>query len=176
MDFDTWILHAFSGIPGTQNDITVLGRSPLFDALTEGQSPQLDYHINNHRYNMGYYLADGIYPKWATLVQSIKCPQNEAEAYFTTNQEAFCKDVERAFGVLQARWAIIRQPTRGWSLKNLSSLILACIILHNMIIEDERADYYNGESDDDKPDPNRSRRARAHTIMKFSSRESATCL
>ncbi|XP_062014430.1 uncharacterized protein LOC133730950 [Rosa rugosa] len=134
-DFDTWIWHAFFGIPGTQNDITVLGRSPLFDALTEGQSPQLDYHINNHRYNMGYYLANGIYPKWATLVQAIRRPQNEAEAYFTTKQEAFRKDVERAFGVLQ-----------------------------NMIVEDERADYYNGESDDDESDPNRSRRARARIL------------
>ncbi|XP_061993999.1 uncharacterized protein LOC133711947 [Rosa rugosa] len=163
-DFDTWIWHAFFGIPGTQNDITVLGRSPLFDALTEGQSPQLDYHINNYRYSMGYYLADGFYPKWATLVQAIRRPQNEAEAYFTTKQEAFHKDVERAFGVLQARWAIIRQLARGWSLENLSNIMLACIILHNMIVEDERADYYNGESDDDEPDPNRSRRDRARIL------------
>ncbi|XP_024172266.1 uncharacterized protein LOC112178342 [Rosa chinensis] len=113
---------------------------------------------------MSYYLTDGIYPKWATLVQSIKRPQNEAEAYFTTKQEAFRKDVERAFGVLQARWAIIRQPARGWSLENLSNIMLACIILHNMIVEDKRADYYNGESDDDKPDQNRSRRARARIL------------
>lgn len=30
-----------------------------------------------------------------------------------------------------------------------------------MIVEDGRHDYYDGESDDDKPDPNRSRRTRA---------------
>lgn len=30
-----------------------------------------------------------------------------------------------------------------------------------MIVEDERDDYYHGESDDDEPNPNRSRRARA---------------
>ncbi|XP_008229452.1 PREDICTED: uncharacterized protein LOC103328823 [Prunus mume] len=159
--FDTWIWHAFFGIPGAQNDITVLGRSPLFDSLTEGNSPQLDYYINSHRYNMRYYLADGIYPNWATLVQSIRHPENAAEEYFSTKQEAYRKDVERAFGILQARFAIIRQPARGWSLAKLNSIMMTCIILHNMIVEDERDDYYDGESNDEDSDPNRSRRARA---------------
>ncbi|CAL8112514.1 unnamed protein product [Prunus armeniaca] len=62
---------------------------------------------------MGYYLADGIYPKWATLVQSIRHPENVAEEYFSTKQEVYRKDVERAFGILQARFAIVRQPARG---------------------------------------------------------------
>ncbi|XP_050125762.1 uncharacterized protein LOC126603038 [Malus sylvestris] len=72
--YDTWIWHAFFGVPSSQNDITVLGRSPLFNNLTEGKAPQLDYYINGREYNMGYYLADGIYPKWATLVQAIPNP------------------------------------------------------------------------------------------------------
>ena len=94
-------------------------------------------------------------------MQSIKHLENKAEEYFSTKQEAYRKDVERAFGILQARFAIIRQPTRGWDRDSLSTTMLACIILHNMIVEDERDDYYNGESDDDEPNPNRSRRARA---------------
>ncbi|KAM5573625.1 hypothetical protein ABKV19_013256 [Rosa sericea] len=159
---DTWIWHAFFGIPGAQNDITVLGRSPLFDAVTADEAPELNYYVNGTPYEFGYYLVDGIYPKWVTLVQSIKHPENDAEVYFSTKQEAYRKDVERAFGILQARFAIIRQPVRGWEQReSLSTIMLACIILHNMIVEDERDDYYNGESDDDDPNPNRSRRARA---------------
>ncbi|XP_050365512.1 uncharacterized protein LOC126784055 [Argentina anserina] len=158
---DTWIWHAFFGIPGAQNDITVLGRSPLFDALVAGQSQQLNYNVNGTAYEFGYYLANGIYPKWATLVQSIKHPENDAEVYFSTKQEAYRKDVERAFGILQARFIIVRQPARGWERDSLLTIMLACIILHNMIVEDERDDYYNGESDDDEPNSNMSRRARA---------------
>ncbi|XP_061993701.1 flowering time control protein FY-like [Rosa rugosa] len=52
-------------------------------------------------------------------------------------QEAYRKDVERAFGILQARWAIIRGPARGWSKENLQYIMMTCIILHNMIVEDE---------------------------------------
>ena len=62
---------------------------------------------------MGYYLADGIYPKWATLVQAIPNPRNDAEKLFTLHQEAYWKDIESAFGVLQSWWKIISEPARG---------------------------------------------------------------
>ncbi|KAM1537981.1 hypothetical protein PS1_002866 [Malus domestica] len=64
-------LHAFFEVPESQNNITVLGHSSIFNNLTEGKSPQLDYYINGRQYNMGYYLAYDIYPKWASLVQAI---------------------------------------------------------------------------------------------------------
>ena len=135
--FDTWIWHAFFGVPGSQNDITALGRSPLFNNLTEGKSPQLDYYINERQYTMGYYLADDIYPKWATLVQAIANHVDDAQRWFTLHQETYRKDVERAFGILQARWKIIKEPARGWSRDKLNSIMMSCIILHNMIVEDE---------------------------------------
>ena len=89
---------------------------------------------------MGYYLADGIYPNWATIVQSISHPQELAHKLFTKKHESYRKDVERAFGVLQAHFAIIRGPARFWHHEGLTFIMKACIILHNMIIEDEWVD------------------------------------
>ena len=60
--YDLWCWHAFYGMPGSHNDINVLHRSPLFDNLAEGRAPEVNYTINGHEYNMGYFLADGIYP------------------------------------------------------------------------------------------------------------------
>ncbi|XP_020198460.1 uncharacterized protein [Aegilops tauschii subsp. strangulata] len=69
---DTWIWHAFFGLPGTLNDINVLNRSPLFARLVSRDAPTCNYKIMDNEYSMGYYLTDGIYPEWATLVKSIK--------------------------------------------------------------------------------------------------------
>nr|XP_051210917.1 uncharacterized protein LOC127328352 [Lolium perenne] len=103
---DLWIWHYFFGLPGTLNDINVLQRSPLFAKLANGEAPTCNYKVMNNEYTMGYYLADGIYPDWATFVKSVKDPQDRIEAEFAKAQEAARKDIERAFGVLQARFAI----------------------------------------------------------------------
>ena len=69
--YDLWIWHAFFGLPGSLNDINVFDRSPIFQELYEDQAPKCEYVVNDHQYNIGYYLSDGIYPKWATFVKTI---------------------------------------------------------------------------------------------------------
>ncbi|XP_012834538.1 PREDICTED: uncharacterized protein LOC105955367 [Erythranthe guttata] len=140
---DTWIWHAFFGLPGTNNDVNVLQKSTLFQALTNGTSIPVNYSIKGRNYDVGYYLADGIYPKWSTLVQSIRVPKCAKETYFVQKHESYRKDVERAFGVLQARFAIIRGAARFWNKKDLHDVMFACIIMHNMIVEEERSGYLN---------------------------------
>ncbi|KFK36636.1 hypothetical protein AALP_AA4G150700, partial [Arabis alpina] len=95
-------LARFFGAPGTCNDLNVLDRSPVFDDILEGRAPSVDYVVNGRQYHMAYYLTDGIYPKWATFIQSISHPQGPKASLFATSQEGVRKDVERAFGVLQA--------------------------------------------------------------------------
>uniref|UniRef100_A0A0D3EHY1 DDE Tnp4 domain-containing protein n=1 Tax=Brassica oleracea var. oleracea TaxID=109376 RepID=A0A0D3EHY1_BRAOL len=104
-----------------------------------------------------YYLTDGIYPKWATFVQSIPLPQGPKASLFATYQEAVRKDVERAFGVLQARFAIVKNPALFWDKIKIGKIMRACIILHNMIVEDERDGYTQFDiSVFVQPDSNRS--------------------
>ncbi|XP_065860788.1 uncharacterized protein [Euphorbia lathyris] len=124
------------------NDIARLlhiGKSSGFPGMlgTNGISPPVHYTIQHKEYHMGYYLADGIYPKWSTLVQTIRDPQTLKMKHFAKKQESCRKDVECAFGVLQSRFAIIRNPVRFWKKNVLQDVMRTCIILHNMIIEDE---------------------------------------
>ena len=72
--YDLWIWHAFFGLPGSNNDINVLERSYVFNEFAEGCAPTIHYSINGHDYTMGYYLADGIYSKWATFMKTIPSP------------------------------------------------------------------------------------------------------
>ncbi|XP_076924851.1 uncharacterized protein LOC143587440 [Bidens hawaiensis] len=60
--------------------------------------------------------------------------------HFVKAQESSRKDVGRAFRVLQQRFAIIRGPSRMFKVSVLTNIMKACVILHNMIIEDERDD------------------------------------
>jgi len=110
--YDLWIWHAFFGLLGSHNDINMLDRSFLFSDLAQGRAPPVNYTINNHNYTMGYYLVDGIYPQWATFVKTISSSQGNRRKHFAAAQESARKDVERAFGVLQARFAIVRGPAR----------------------------------------------------------------
>ena len=135
---DLRIWHAYFGLPGSHNDINVLHRSNVFDDLANGRAPSVEFHVNDNIYSLGYYLADGIYPEWATLVKSIPMPISNKQKVFSERQESCRKDVERAFGVLQAKWKILHRPARLWNQKVLNSIMHACVILHNMVVEDER--------------------------------------
>ena len=107
---------------GSHNDINVLQRSPVFSRLAEGNALEVNYKISGHTYTKGYYLADGIYPEWSTFVKTVSNPSDDnvilnkknMKALFVQQQESCRKDVERAFGVLQCRWAIVRHPARTW--------------------------------------------------------------
>jgi hypothetical protein len=93
---------------------------------------------------MGYYLVDGIYPSWATFVKTILEPQGNKRKYFAKAQETVRKDVECVFGVLQSCFAIVHGLARFWDQETLSDIMKACVIMHNMIVEDK------GEIDPDE--------------------------
>jgi transposon-encoded protein len=139
--YDLHIWHAFFGTPGSCNDINVLDRSHLFDDLLNGVAPACEFQVNGNDYDTGYYLTDGIYPEWSAFIPSIRLPRGPEEKHFAQVQESVRKDVERAFGVLQARFHIIRNPVFYWDLETVGKTMIACVILHNMIVEDERDTY-----------------------------------
>ena len=49
-------------------------------------------------------------------------------------------DKKRAFRILQAQFAIVRGPAKFWDQKMLWYIMHACVIMHNMIVEDEGDD------------------------------------
>ncbi|KAL9682486.1 hypothetical protein QQ045_014285 [Rhodiola kirilowii] len=149
--YNTWIWHSFIGVPGEQNDINVLHQSDIFDPLLARIYPQVTYKVNGNTYDAGYYLADGICPKYSSFVKTIRNPQADPEKLFAKKQESYRKDVERCFGILQSRWAIVRHAGMCHRKSVLKTIMLACIIMHNMIVEEEFIDDEFVEVDEEDP-------------------------
>ncbi|GKB81506.1 ribonuclease H-like domain-containing protein [Tanacetum coccineum] len=132
---DLWIWHAFFGVDGSNNDINVLYQSPLFNDLKTGRAPEIPFVANGVTYPSGYYLVDGIYPELAPLVKTVPEPADDdhKRIVYKQKQESARKDVERAFGVLKKKWAILANPTRALKKERIINMMYTCIILHNMI-------------------------------------------
>jgi hypothetical protein len=136
--YDLHIWHAFIGVPGSNNDLNVLDASPILDEYLADDAVRVSFEVNGRSYNSPYWLADGIYPDYRCFVKTFSAPIGEKQALFAKAQEAIRKDVERAFGVLQARFSIVASPAKHWKLKDIRTVWRCCIILHNMIVEDDR--------------------------------------
>ncbi|KAJ9548945.1 hypothetical protein OSB04_021488 [Centaurea solstitialis] len=134
---DTWIWHAFFGCPGAMNDLNVLNHSPIFEDVYNGIAPDRTFQVNGATYRHEYYLGDGIYHEWATFVKAFSYPEDDKRIKFKGAQEAARKDIERAFGILRKRWNIIKQPSRFMEIPTMRKVMYACIILHNMILENK---------------------------------------
>jgi len=71
--------------------------------LLIGDGQHLNFTVNGKTYPCYYLLTHGIYPQWSYFLQTIHEVQEEKKKHFAKMQEGVKKDVERAFGVLQAR-------------------------------------------------------------------------
>ena len=126
-------------MPGSLNDINVLDRSPIFAAFAEGHTAPVNYTINGHEYTMGYYLADKIYPNWSTFVKTIPRPlgakRNILQASKSLQERMWSGHLGCSNLVLQLYVDLFNTGMK----KRLTYIMKACIIMHNMIIEDEGA-------------------------------------
>jgi hypothetical protein len=134
---DLWIWHAFFGPPGSLNDINVLNQSTLFLRERNGTAPNSSFVVNGRYYKRGYYLTDGIYPRYSTFVKAYPYPTDPKEKKFKKLQESARKDIERAFGVLKGKWKILERHLRPTTVDKIGKIVYTCCILHNMIIKHE---------------------------------------
>ena len=132
------IWHFFFGCPGSLNDLNVLDRSPLLHDVINGSKISVHYEVNGHTYVLPYWLADGIYPKHQCFVKTISRPVSRIQQVFSAQQEKKRKEVERAFGMLQARFHILTVPVKLWSRDAMCDVVKAAFVLHNLIIDYEK--------------------------------------
>nr|GEU73782.1 hypothetical protein [Tanacetum cinerariifolium] len=139
-DQQLWIWRLYFRVPGANNDLKVLYGSPLFDDLLTDKALEAPFVVNEKTYEKCYYLADDIYPQWSTFVKAFTMTRDQKTMKFTRVQESARKDIQRAFGVLQGQWRIIQQPARAYQMNTIKRIRYCCMILHNMILKDQKFD------------------------------------
>ena len=77
------------------------------------------------------------------FVKGVPISQQEKYRFFSMKQASVKKDVKCAFGLLKKRFNIPFIPDRSYSQHTLGLIMRACIILYNMIINDERDSDYD---------------------------------
>lgn len=143
-DGELWIWACHFGKPGSLNDVNILDSSPIVSGILQGTLlPKYEYTVNGHQRKQLYLLVDGIYPPWAIFVNTISESSLKKEKLFAAAQEAMRKDVERAFGVLMSRWALLSKPCLSWDRCFVAKVMQAAIILHNMVVEARRDGYHS---------------------------------
>jgi len=97
---DLWTWHAYFGIVGSNNGITMLNGSNVFDEVLLGCVSAVQYTMNKTQYNMKYYLTDDIYLDFVTFVKTISMLQREKRKLFAQRPKSTRNDIERVFEVL----------------------------------------------------------------------------
>ncbi|GJX57413.1 ALP1-like protein isoform X1 [Tanacetum coccineum] len=138
------------------NDITSYDAQPhvLADTL-----PEASFVVKrNNIHSKDTISLNGIYPHGLSFVKTVfYCHRDEKTLNFKRVQESVRKDIERAFGVLQGRWGIIRQPACALQINTLKRIMYCCIILHNMILQSEKFELSNFKDMFVNPEPNMQR-------------------
>lgn len=138
-DHDLYCWSWFAGRPGTNNDLNVLARSPLFKGILSKElsiNVVQGYKVGNdlNLHHMLYFLGDGIYPRWPFFVLPMANSIVPNERKFSFRQESVRKDIERLFGIMQGRFEIIRRESRRWDLFETIRISNTCVTLHNLIV------------------------------------------
>ena len=137
-DHRRYIWYMNFGDPGSLNDLNVLDKSSIVGSMLSGSLNLTiaPYTVNGRERDWAYFLVDGIYPEWAIFVKTFSEKHGHKKKVFGDRQEAVRKDIECAFGILVQKFQVLSRPLRGWFLDELKDILDACVILHNMVVEE----------------------------------------
>ncbi|CAL8994151.1 unnamed protein product [Prunus brigantina] len=109
---------AYGEIVGRVDEIARMGKSIFLESLVKFYEAIKTLYMRD-------YLSKPAARNLQRLLQ-------KAEA-----REGYRKDVDKCFGILQACWPIVGGTARIFDKEVFQSIMMMCIILHNMIVEDE---------------------------------------
>ncbi|CAN1133047.1 Protein ALP1-like, partial [Linum perenne] len=132
-------IYCLAGWEGSAHDVRVVR-----DALSRPNGlkiPKGTYYLCD----AGYTNCEGLLTPFRGQRYHLKewgpNPPNTPEELFNNKHVKVRNVIEKAFGVLKMRWAILRD-TSWFSPEVMMSIVNACILLHNFIKREQGADIF----------------------------------
>ena len=98
-----------------------------------------------------YFICDGGYHKW----RGTQCPLKHAidhwSSLWSCQLESVRKDIEGLYGILKARFRILKNPIELHHKSQITNAVHTCCTLHNMLLEYDGLDmkWYEENHPDD---------------------------
>ncbi|CAI6356645.1 unnamed protein product [Macrosiphum euphorbiae] len=120
------MLNVNARFPGSTHDTYIWNNSLVLPVLKE---------LYRRNYDNFYLLGDSGYPLRQWLLTPISNPTTDAENFFNSKQMSTRRIIERCNGVLKMRFrCLLKDRILHYKPEKASSIINACVVLHNMCI------------------------------------------
>lgn len=134
---------------------TILTFSPLVTGIltsTFNMNLSMQFHLllGVTSRQLRYFLASSIYPTGPIFVLPIHDAPTEGQRWFSTAQEGTRKYIERFFGVMQARFRILRRESELWSGANLVCVTEVSVIIHSLLVRMSQSGAFDEEVMDER--------------------------
>ncbi|CAM9914719.1 unnamed protein product [Pylaiella littoralis] len=133
------VLAVTEGFTGSTNDKTIICWDAAVDQIrrdkqyTEKKFDVYKADGTTQTLEGCYLIVDNGYHKWRTLIEPTKYPITEEDIRFSGRLESVRKDVECFFGILKARFRILKLAMTYQKQERLDYVFFTCCILHNML-------------------------------------------
>ena len=131
---DLYLSHVFVGMPGTRDDLNVLGS--IKNKYMKSGAHKMTFELNGEERKGVYFLADEAYPDGPYFLKTIPHPTTAMTEHYRAKHASVRKDVHRAFRKMETDYKILQREVMQWSLKLVSEMWITIAILHNLSIRD----------------------------------------
>jgi hypothetical protein len=146
------ILYCSGWYPGAMHDIAVCRNDQFSKKCMEERLKMVEYILFDQygrprKCKGGHVLVDGGYLKYACFI----CPQlqrcESSAVYWSELLESVSKDIECVFGILKARFRILKMQLEVKYASTIEAIFQCCCILHNILLVHDGLDTkYNDEA------------------------------
>lgn len=135
-DDNLYIWSLYTGDVGSNNDINTWRSSPLQSKVVfQHYGADREFQIVDDLTVRGFplILGDSIYENARHILKKYKTP-NQIHGTYNILHSSARKAVERAFGVAQAKFKILRYPVQWQDQRHINMMVKTCFILHNIMV------------------------------------------